>query len=127
MISAEFPRRAVRWLWPATLLAIAPKCVLCGLAYAGLGAALGLGGPEICGASAASPISWATSLAWLGVAGGVATVGFVVSCQLVRAARSGKTQSDQDFLTAAKAPLRNARPGLCRSGRITQVEKPAPL
>ncbi|HEY0864628.1 MAG TPA: hypothetical protein VGD97_11030 [Lacunisphaera sp.] len=38
------------WLLPAALLAVAPKCLLCVLAYAGLGAALGLGGPELCGA-----------------------------------------------------------------------------
>lgn len=42
--------RAVRWLLPAALLALAPKCVLCLAAYAGLAAALGLGGPELCGA-----------------------------------------------------------------------------
>jgi hypothetical protein len=39
------------WLLPAALFAVAPKCLLCLLAYAGLGAALGLGGPEICGAT----------------------------------------------------------------------------
>ena len=42
--------RARGWFIPAALLALAPKCVLCVLAYAGIGAALGLGGPEICGA-----------------------------------------------------------------------------
>lgn len=31
-----------------TALALAPKCLLCGLAYAGL---LGLGGVELCGAT----------------------------------------------------------------------------
>ena len=35
-----------------TLLAVTPKCALCLLAYAGLGATLGLGGPELCGAAA---------------------------------------------------------------------------
>ena len=40
-----------RWLLPAVLLAAAPKCVLCLLAYAGVGAALGLGGSEMCGAT----------------------------------------------------------------------------
>ena len=46
-------RRVVRWLWPAALLALTPKCVLCVLAYAGLGSVLGLGGgPELCGAPA---------------------------------------------------------------------------
>ncbi|MBI3884126.1 MAG: hypothetical protein HY302_00085 [Opitutae bacterium] len=37
---------------PAALLALTPKCVLCVAAYVGLGAALGLGGPELCGGSA---------------------------------------------------------------------------
>lgn len=76
----EIPRRAVRWLWPAALLALAPKCILCVLAYAGLGAALGLGGPEICGASVGSPAAWATVLAWLGVAVGLGAVG-VSACR----------------------------------------------
>ncbi|MBC8041561.1 MAG: hypothetical protein H7Y06_13540 [Opitutaceae bacterium] len=67
----EFSRRSVRWLWPATLLALAPKCVLCVIAYAGLGAALGIGGPEICGASADSPTAWSTVLAWVGAAMGI--------------------------------------------------------
>jgi hypothetical protein len=43
------------WLLPAALLAVTPKCLLCVLAYAGLGAALGLGGPELCGAPDRSP------------------------------------------------------------------------
>lgn len=75
--SAEFSRRAVGWLLPAALLALTPKCLLCLLAYAGIGAALGLGGPEICGATAGSPGSWAKSIALLGV--GAATVGSLAS------------------------------------------------
>lgn len=71
----EFSRRSVRWLWPAALLALAPKCVLCVLAYAGLGTAFGLGGPEICGAPAGSTATWPTALAWLGVAMGIGTLG----------------------------------------------------
>jgi len=67
-ILASRAGRAVRWLLPAALLALTPKCLLCIAAYAGLGAALGLGGPEICGAPAGSPGSWTSSLAWLGVA-----------------------------------------------------------
>ncbi len=47
--------RAVRWLWPTALLALIPKCFLCVLGYAGLGVALGLGGPELCGAPAGGP------------------------------------------------------------------------
>jgi hypothetical protein len=46
------PERLRRWLVPVTLLTLTPKCVLCVLAYTGLGAALGLGGPELCGAVA---------------------------------------------------------------------------
>jgi len=64
----EFFRRsrAVRWLVPTALLALVPKCVVCVLAYAGIGAALGLGGPEICGAPTGLPGSW---LSWLAVPG----------------------------------------------------------
>jgi hypothetical protein len=80
-------RRAVGWFLPTALFALMPKCLLCMVAYAGLGAALGLGGPEICGASAGSPGSWASSLAWLGAAGGLGMIGFLVSCRRGRAAR----------------------------------------
>jgi hypothetical protein len=59
------------WLVPAALLALAPKCVLCLLAYAGLGAALGLGGPELCGASGDATIS-SVWLPALGAAAGIA-------------------------------------------------------
>jgi hypothetical protein len=68
----ELPVRAVRWFLPTALLALAPKCLLCAAAYVGLGAALGLGGPELCGATN-SPVTWASSLAWLGVVGVLAT------------------------------------------------------
>lgn len=50
----------------AALLAVAPKCAWCILAYAGLGASLGLGGPEICGVTGADT-SWAPVLPLLGV------------------------------------------------------------
>jgi hypothetical protein len=52
------------WSWPASgaALALAPKCLLCLAAYAGLGTAVGFGGPELCGA--ANPAS-ATWLHWL--------------------------------------------------------------
>jgi hypothetical protein len=43
-------RRAVRWLLPTAALALVPKCLLCLAAYLGLGAALGVSGPEFCGA-----------------------------------------------------------------------------
>lgn len=55
-------RRAVRWFAPVTVLALAPKCFVCAAAYLGLGAALGLGGPEFCGASQASMPAWALSV-----------------------------------------------------------------
>jgi len=74
-------RRAVRWLLPAALLALTPKCVMCVVAYVGLGAALGLGGPELCGASANATASWMTSLAWLGVAGAFGAMGCFASCR----------------------------------------------
>lgn len=74
-------RRAARWLIPAALLALTPKCVLCVLAYVGLGTALGLGGPEWCGASTNSPISWTTSFAWLGAAGAFSAIGMLASCR----------------------------------------------
>ncbi len=67
-LSPEILRRRVRWSAPLALLALAPKCFLCVASYAGLGALLGLGGPELCGAPAGSPGSWASSLAPLGAA-----------------------------------------------------------
>lgn len=76
---AEFSRRAARWLLSVSLLALAPKCGLCMLAYVGLGATLGAGGVELCGAVAETPVAWATALMWLGgVAGGGAVVAWVV-------------------------------------------------
>ncbi len=56
---AELFRRRSGWLTGAAFLALAPKCLLCLAAYAGLGAAVGLGGPEPCGA-ADSPIHHAS-------------------------------------------------------------------
>ena len=49
-------QRTARWLAGLALMVAVPKCFLCVLAYAGLGAALGLGGPELCGGPAVS--SW---------------------------------------------------------------------
>ena len=60
------------WLLPAALFALAPKCVLCLLAYAGLGAALGLGGPELCGASGDTAGPWTLWLPAIGAAAGLA-------------------------------------------------------
>ena len=50
--------RRVRWLAPAALLALVPKCGLCLLAYVGLASALGLGGRELCGAPVGSSHAW---------------------------------------------------------------------
>ena len=62
----ELVRQLRGWLVPAALLALAPKCVLCVLAYAGLGTALGLGGPEICEAAAPGR-PWAAGLPMVGL------------------------------------------------------------
>lgn len=50
-----------RWVGPALLVALAPKCVLCLLGYVGFAASLGLAGPELCGAAGD-----ARSFSWLG-------------------------------------------------------------
>lgn len=62
---SEHARRLRGWLVPVVLLALAPKCFLCALAYVGAGTALSLGGPEICGADNASR-SWPIALPVLG-------------------------------------------------------------
>lgn len=51
---AEQARRSLRWGAAALALAVAPKCLLCLAAYAGIGTFLGvkLAGPEFCGAPA---------------------------------------------------------------------------
>jgi hypothetical protein len=90
----EFSPRAARWLLPAAVFALAPKCLLCVLAYAGLGAAMGLGGPEICGASADSPVSWVSSLAWLGVAAGLGTLVLLASCRRCAGETESKTRRE---------------------------------
>lgn len=68
---APVVRRTVRWLAPAALLALVPKCLLCVLAYAGLGTALGLGGPERCGAPPPAATAWPTALAAVGALAGL--------------------------------------------------------
>lgn len=80
---AEYSRSAVRWFLPTTLLALAPKCLLCVAAYAGLGALLGLGGPEICGASAVSPVGWPTRVALASAGIGVSAI--LAGCRQRRA------------------------------------------
>lgn len=64
--------RAVRWLLSGAALALAPKCLLCAAAYLGFGAALGLTGPELCGAAPAAPTGWLLpALAWGGLVMGI--------------------------------------------------------
>lgn len=65
-------RRPFRSLGPVALLALTPKCAVCVLAYAGIGAALGLSGPEICGGAIGAPTPWASPFVISGVALGIA-------------------------------------------------------
>ena len=81
--------RARGWLIPAALLVLTPKCVLCVLGYAGLGAALGLGGPEICGAGGDTTGHQAM---WLAAAG--AALGLVAFRFLGRNHRDGPKFGD---------------------------------
>jgi hypothetical protein len=64
---------------PAALLALAPKCVLCVLAYVGLGTALGLSGQELCGAASQSPTSWIPLFAGFGATGILAVIGLIAT------------------------------------------------
>jgi hypothetical protein len=50
--------RSIRWYSGVALLALAPKCLLCAAGYLGLGAALGLTGPELCGATPRTAPAW---------------------------------------------------------------------
>ena len=68
---AEFRRRPVRALVSVGLLALTPKCGVCLLAYAGLGALIGLRGPEICGAAGPPRVSGIWPLTLLPVALGI--------------------------------------------------------
>jgi hypothetical protein len=54
LLASEPVRRLARWLAGLALLLAVPKCFLCAAAWLGLGALLGLGQPEICGAPASS-------------------------------------------------------------------------
>jgi hypothetical protein len=69
--SSEFFRRCVRWVLPGAVIAFTPKCLLCVLAYIGLGTTLGFRGPEICGATVGLPWLWTPSLATLWVTLGI--------------------------------------------------------
>jgi hypothetical protein len=61
------------------MLAIIPKCALCVLAYASLGAALGSGGPEMCG-----PVE--SSSPWPVFLGALAAAGFLLHRLIARPA-----------------------------------------
>ncbi len=66
------PKTLRRWLLSAALLALAPKCAMCLLGYLGLGAVLGLGGNELCGAPSDPNRPW--ELLLLGVSALAATM-----------------------------------------------------
>ncbi len=68
---ADLLRRRVPWLAPVALLALAPKCLLCVLAYAGVATALVRGGPELCGAAEGATGPGVARLAAVAVAAGV--------------------------------------------------------
>lgn len=87
----EIFRRAARWFLSTAALALAPKCVVCVAAYFGLGAALGLGGPEICGASAGPAVPWATLLAASGVI--LSVIGLVTRFKCVQARAELETKT----------------------------------
>jgi len=69
---ADIVRHLLSWPAAATLFALAPKCLLCVAAYAGIGAILGLGGREICGVPTSAPEDWAP-----GLVVGAASLGFI--------------------------------------------------
>ena len=58
---------------PGVAIALAPKCVLCGLAYAGVGTLLGFAGPELCGKEITSVVHWSDWLMWSAVVLGLVT------------------------------------------------------
>jgi hypothetical protein len=69
-----------RRLLPAAALALAPKCLLCGLAYAGL---FGVGGAELCGET---PADWPHGLAL--AAGALGALAFLLAARAPRRAPS---------------------------------------
>jgi len=92
---SNYFRRSVRWLLPAALLAFTPKCLVCLLAYAGIGASLGIGGPEICGAASSSTVTlWTVSF----VVGGTAlsAVGFYVRHRATTKTYSNRQKNESE-------------------------------
>ena len=86
----EFSRAHVRWLGAAALVALAPKCFLCVLAYVGVGTALGLNGPEICGGAGDTPHLWTTWLAFIGITAAAVSASVFGVCRCRRPSkRSG--------------------------------------
>jgi hypothetical protein len=65
---ADLLRRPFRPLASIGLLLLAPKCFLCLLAYAGIGAAFGLRRQEICGAPTGSAGIFELALTLVGAA-----------------------------------------------------------
>lgn len=55
-------RRLLRWLMAGAIVTLAPKCVLCVIAYLGLGTTLGWTSAELCGAPASKTLP---GIAWL--------------------------------------------------------------
>lgn len=95
----ESLRRVVRWLVPAAALTLMPKCVLCAAAYLGLGAALGLSTPELCGASPNAVPTWA-----LAASAGSLLAGVVVVFRLrARAAVAGRLGVPPGAISNAEA------------------------
>jgi hypothetical protein len=83
----EFIRCARDWLVPSVLLAVAPKCILCFAAYAGIGTALGLGGPELCGATESTP--------WTPVVLGAVGIAVFLLHRIVHQSRPSKHESSR--------------------------------
>ena len=102
---AKLLRHPFRLLGSAALLALAPKCGCCLLAYAGLGAALGLRVPEICGAAAGPPIARALLLAVSGVALGLAGRSALLGRRVTAAGQGPEAQAHGSlFIGAAPRP-----------------------
>jgi hypothetical protein len=59
---------------PGVVFALMPKCMVCGLAYIGLGTLFGLTGPELCGGEITSAGPGSGWPAWVGVALGTLAV-----------------------------------------------------
>jgi hypothetical protein len=76
--SAERRRGRLAWFLSAVASLVAPKCLACLAVYAGLGAVLGLGGPEICGTS--SPSASSLAAGWSLVTG-IALAGLMLGAR----------------------------------------------